>query len=238
MYAGGVSGGVWKTTDGGQSWTPLADRIANIAVNSMAIHPENPDVLYVGTGEGYFREIVRGTWLPLRGGGIFKTEDGGATWSQLSSTDNSSFHWVNDLIISPRNPDVFYTATRTGVHLSEDGGESWTHFLDPQVNGGCLDLAVRTDLAVDTVFASCGTFERATVYRRRMTAVGEWEAVLSEAGMGRTTLAIAPSNQSVIYALSASNNPGPGGRFEQALHAVYRSTSGGSPGSWRGRPTS
>jgi hypothetical protein len=79
MYAGGVSGGVWKTTDGGQSWTPLADRIANIAVNSMAIHPQDPDVLYVGTGEGHFREIVRGTWLPLRGGGIFKTEDGGAT---------------------------------------------------------------------------------------------------------------------------------------------------------------
>jgi photosystem II stability/assembly factor-like uncharacterized protein len=235
MYAGGVSGGVWKTTDGGQSWTPLADRIANIAVNSMAIHPENPDILYVGTGEGYFREIVRGTWLPLRGGGIFRTVDGGATWSQLPSTDNSEFHWVNDLIISPKNPDVLYAATRTGVHLSEDGGLSWTHFLDPAVNGGCLDLALRNDRAQDWLFASCGTFEQATVYRRKMTRTGEWEAVLSEAGMGRTALAIAPSDQNVIYALSASNDPGPGGHFEDALLAVYRSTSGGSPGTWRVR---
>jgi photosystem II stability/assembly factor-like uncharacterized protein len=237
MYAGGVSGGVWKTTDGGQSWTPLADRIANIAVNSMAIHPEDPDVLYVGTGEGHFREIVRGTWLPLRGAGIFKTEDGGATWSQLPSTDNSAFHWVNDLIISPKNPDVLYAATRTGVHLSGDGGQSWSRSLDPEVNGGCLDLALRTDLAVDWLFASCGTFEQSTVYRRRMAPSGEWEAVLSEPGMGRTSLAIAPSNQTVIYALSAvadrpPDRAGPGGDFHQSLHAVYRSTAGGSPGTW------
>jgi photosystem II stability/assembly factor-like uncharacterized protein len=235
MFAGGVSGGVWKTTDGGLSWTALADRIANIAVNSMAIHPENPDVLYVGTGEGYFREIVRGTWLPLRGGGIFKTEDGGATWTHLPSTQGSDFHWVNDLIFSPRNPDRIYSATRAGVFISEDGGQSWSRSLDPQVNGGCLDLALRTDLSVDWLFASCGTFETATVYRRKMTQNGEWEAVLSEAPMGRTSLAIAPSEQSVVYALSASLQPGPGGHYEDALHAVYRSTAGGSPGSWRVR---
>jgi photosystem II stability/assembly factor-like uncharacterized protein len=232
MYAGGVSGGVWKTTDGGQSWTPLADLIANIAVNSMVMHPENPDVLFVGTGEGYFREIVRGTWLPLRGAGIFKTEDGGATWSQLPSTTDSAFHWVNDLIISPKNPDVMYAATRTGVHLSDDGGHSWTHFLDPAVNGGCLDLALRTDHAQDWLFASCGTFEQATVYRRKMTRAGEWEAVLSEPGMGRTSLAIAPSNQNIIYALSSSNNPRSEGGRDQHLHAVYRSRSGGSAGTW------
>ncbi len=237
MYAGGVSGGVWKTTDGGQSWTPLADRIANIAVNSMAIHPENPDILYVGTGEGYFREIVRGTWLPLRGAGIFKTEDGGATWSQLPTTDNPAFYWVNDLIISPGDPDRLYAATRTGVHVSENGGRSWTRSLDPEVNGGCLDLALRTDLSVDWLFASCGTFEQATVYRRRMAADEEWEAVLSEPGMGRTSLAIAPSRQNIIYALSASNLPGPNGRFEQALHAVYRSSASGAAGTWTERVT-
>ena len=237
MYAGGVSGGVWKTTDAGQTWTPLADRIANIAVNSMAIHPTNPDVLYVGTGEGYFREVVRGTWLPLRGAGIFKTEDGGTTWTQLPSTDKPSFHWVNDLIISLKDPNRLYAATRTGVHISENGGRSWSQSLDPEVNGGCLDLALRTDYAADWLFASCGTFEQSTVYRRRMAAHEEWEAVLSEPGMGRTSLAIAPSNQSVIYALSASNVPGPNGRFDQALHAVYRSVGGGAPGTWSARVT-
>ena len=235
MYAGGVSGGVWKTTDGGQSWTPLADQIANIAVNSMAMDPSDPEVLYAGTGEGYFREIVRGTWLPLRGAGIFKTEDGGSSWSHIPSTDGEDFHWVNDLIISPRNPSRLYAATRTGVHLSEDGGNTWAQILDPAVNGGCLDLALRTDRSVDWIFASCGTFEQATIYRRIMNSTGEWEAVLSEPGMGRTSLAIAPSDQSVIYALSASNVPGSNGLYEQALHAVYRSTAGGGPGTWRTR---
>jgi photosystem II stability/assembly factor-like uncharacterized protein len=235
MYAGGVSGGVWKTTDGGQSWTPLADGIANIAVNSMAIHPEDPDILYVGTGEGYFREIVRGTWLPLRGAGIFKTEDGGATWSPLQSTESPAFHWVNDLIISPKDPDRLYAATRTGVHVSENGGQTWSYLLDPEINGGCLDLALRTDLAVDWLFASCGTFAQSTVYRRRMVPGEEWEAVLSEPGMGRTSLAIAPSDQSVIYALSASNQWESDRNFVQSMDAVYRSTAGGSPGTWRVR---
>jgi len=235
MYAGGVSGGVWKTTDSGASWTPVSDRLANIAVNSMAIHPEDPDILFIGTGEGYFREIVRGTWLPLRGAGVYSTTDGGATWVRLPSTDTPDFHWVNDLVISPHDPDRIYAATRTGVHLSEDSGATWTLFLDPDVNGGCLDLALRRDQSVDWVYAACGTFEQATVYRRKMTRTGTWEAVLSEPGMGRTTLAIAPSDQSVIYALSASNVPGPNGVYEQALLAVYRSRAGGNPASWRVR---
>jgi len=235
MWAGGVSGGVWKTDDAGQSWLPVSDRLANIAVNSMAIDPSNPDVLYIGTGEGYFREIVRGTWLPLRGAGIYKSTDGGATWSKLSATDHPAFHWVNDLVISPRDPNRIYAATRTGVHLSENGGGSWRLLFDPEVTGGCLDLVLRTDQAVDWVFASCGTFEQATVYRRKMTRSGGWEAVLSEPGMGRTTLAVAPSDQRIIYALSASNDAGPDGHFEQALLAVYRSTAGGNPGSWRVR---
>lgn len=235
MYAGGVSGGVWKTIDGGLSWLPMADQLANLAVNSMAMRPDDPETLYVGTGEGHFRELIRGTWLPLRGAGVFRTTDGGLTWARLTATDNPDFHWVNDLVISPRNPDRIFAATRTGVHRSEDGGTTWQRSLDPDVTGGCLDLALRTDLAVDWVFAACGTFETATVYRLKTVTAGEWEAVLSEPGMGRTSLAIAPSDQRFIYALSASNDPGPNGLYEQALHAVYRSTSGGNPDSWRVR---
>ena len=143
MYAGGVSGGVWKTTDAGQTWTPLADRIANIAVNSMAIHPTNPDVLYVGTGEGYFREIERGTWLPLRGAGIFKTEDGGTTWTQLPEHGfRPAFHWVNDLIISLKDSrtDIRRNASWGPISPRTAAGVA-SQSLDPEVNGGCLDLA-------------------------------------------------------------------------------------------------
>ena len=233
MYTAGVSGGVWKTINGGDHWTPLADEIANIAVNSMAMHPTDPETIYIGTGEGHFREEVRGTWLPLRGEGIFLTRDGGATWARLASTEGEDFYWVNDLIFSTKNTDVMYAATRTGVHISSDGGATWEHDFVATQKGGCLDLALRDSQANDWVFASCGTLDQATVYRRKIANGTNWEPVLSEPGMGRTSLAIAPSNQNVIYALSASNVPGPGGRYEQALHAVFRSSNGGAAGSWQ-----
>jgi photosystem II stability/assembly factor-like uncharacterized protein len=235
MYTGGVSGGVWKTTDGGDSWRPLADEIANIAINSMAMKPDDPDTIYIGTGEGYFREEVRGTWLPLRGAGVFVTHDGGQSWDRLESTEGEDFHWVNDLIISTKDTDRIYAATRTGVHISEDGGQTWEHDFVATQKGGCLDLVVRDSLSKDWVYASCGTLEQATVYRRVISGGTSWEPVLSQPGMGRTTLAIAPSSQNVIYALSASNDPGPGRHYEQALHAVFRSSSAGDPGTWEVR---
>ena len=232
MYTAGVSGGVWKTTDGGDSWTPLADEIANIAVNSMTMRPDDPETLYIGTGEGYFREEVRGTWLPLRGAGIFSSNNGGMTWTRLESTDTEDFHWVNDLIISTKDPNRIYAATRTGVHISSDGGATWDHDLVAEQKGGCLDLAVRDDHAQDWLFASCGTLDQATVYRRRIANGTTWEPVLSQPGMGRTTLAIAPSAPNIIYALSASNDSGPNGLYEQGLHAVFRSSGGGAAGTW------
>jgi len=237
MYTAGVSGGVWKTIDGGVNWFPLADEIANIAVNSMAMRPDDPETLYIGTGEGYFREEVRGTWLPLRGAGVFRSSNGGTSWARLESTEGEDFHWVNDLIISTKDSDRIYAATRTGVHISSDGGATWDHSLVSTQKGGCLDLAVRDDHATDWLFASCGTLDQATVYRRRIAAGTTWEPVLSQPGMGRTTLAIAPSAQNIIYALSASNSSGPSGVYEQGLHAVFRSGSGGAAGTWETRVT-
>jgi hypothetical protein len=234
MYAGGVSGGLWKSRSGGELWESIGDELANLTINSMAIHPTNGNILYVGTGEGYFREVERGTALPLRGDGIFVSRDAGATWTQLASTnDNEDFHWVNDLVISTHDPSRMYAATRTGVWRSTNAGESWSRVLPTTVRGGCLDLAYRGDQAGDYLFASCGTFEQATVYR---STDGEtWASVLSEPNMGRTSLAIAPSNPSVVYALSASNQPGVA--TWQGLRAVWRSTSNGDAGSWTAQVT-
>jgi photosystem II stability/assembly factor-like uncharacterized protein len=232
MYAGGVSGGVWKTLNGGERWEPIGDVLTNLAVNSLVMDPKDRNVIYAGTGEGYFREVVRGTALPLRGDGIYVTRDGGATWQQLASTRNEDFHWVNDLEISRHDSQRLYAATRTGVWRSTDGGATWTRTLTTTVTGGCLDLAVRPDTEGDVVFASCGTFERATVYRaKRADADAQWEPVLSDENMGRTSLAIAPSRPSTIYALAASNEPD--NMRNQGLLAVFRSDENGDPGSWR-----
>lgn len=236
MYAGGVSGGVWKTVDAGQRWEPVGDALTNLAVNSMAMDPQDRNVLYAGTGEGYFREEVRGTGLPLRGDGIYVTRDAGATWQQLASTRTPDFHWVNDLEISRHDSQRIYAATRTGVWRSADGGNTWTHVLPMNVQGGCLELALRTDVESDYLFASCGTFARATIHRNiRAESADAWESVLSDVNMGRTSLAIAPSRQSTIYALAASNEPG--NSSYQGMLAVFRSDESGDAGSWRATVT-
>lgn len=231
MIAGGVSGGIWKSTDGGASWQPKADQIANIAVNALARHPTNPRILYAGTGEGYFREDIRGTALPLRGGGIFESRDRGETWRRLPSTATVSFHWVNDVLVSPHDGRRIYAATRTGVWRTQNAGGTWQRVLGHPDTAGCIDLEAREDTAGDFLFVSCGLFEQAAVYRHANAQSAEpWEPVLSEPFQGRTNVAIAPSDPNVVYALAASNE---NNAFNQGLLAVFRSTSGGATGTWQ-----
>jgi photosystem II stability/assembly factor-like uncharacterized protein len=232
MYTGGVSGGIWKSESAGAKWEPVGDDLANIAVNALVMDPNDHNVLYAGTGEGYFRESVRGTALPLRGDGIFVTRDAGETWNRITP-DTADFYYVNDLAVSSHDASRIYAATRTGVWRSTDAGANWTRVVSTTVTGGCLDLAWRGDTSGDYLFASCGTFEQATVYRAKDAQTdAAWESVLSEENMGRTSLAIAPSNPSIVYALAASNEPG---NYNQGLLAVYRSTANGDQGSWQPR---
>ena len=236
LFAAGVSGGIWKSDDNGTTWRPTGDGLTNIAVNSLLIDPARPDVMYAGTGEGYFREEVRGTGLPLRGSGIYVTTDGARSWQQLPATNTPDFHWVNDLEFGVNDSRRIYAATRSGVWRSTDNGATWARLLAVNVRGGCLDLALRPDRSEDVLFASCGSYEQATVYRfPRAADRSDAEVVLREPDMGRTSLAIAPSNPDVMYALAASNVPGPQGIYEQGLLAVYRSDRGGAAGSWETR---
>jgi hypothetical protein len=231
MFAAGVAGGIWKTSNGGGDWSALDDLMANLAVNCLAMEPGNSSVLYAGTGEGYFNSDA------VRGAGIFKTTDGGVTWSHLSSTSTSDFYFVNDLVVSPNSASRVYAATGTGVWRSLNGGGAWTRVLNPAISGGCLDLAIRTDQATDVLFAACGTFDSSQdskVYRNTDAGgAGTWSAVLTETNMGRTSLAIAPSNQNVVYACAASEDTS--STYYLGLHAVFRSTTGGAAGSWTAR---
>lgn len=194
--------------------------------------------MYAGTGEGYLREEIRGTRLPLRGSGIYVTTDGARTWTRLPATSTPDFHWVNDLEFGVTDSRRIYAATRSGVWKSTDSGATWEQMLAAEVRGGCLDLALRPDKPQDVLFASCGSYEQATVYRFPRAAFRPHaDVVLRERHMGRTSLAIAPSDPDVMYALAASNSPGPQGIYEQGLLAVYRSDRSGAAGSWGRRVT-
>lgn len=238
LFAGGVSGGLWKSDDAGQTWRSASEGLLNLAVNALVIDPREPDVMFLGTGEGYFREEIRGTGLPLRGGGVFISIDGAASWRRLPATFGPDFHWVNDLEIGTVDSRVVYAATRSGVWRTDDRGGTWRPLLETSVRGGCLELAIRPDRINDELFASCGSYEQSAVYRiARADADARVEVVLREPGMGRTSLAIAPSNHDVIYAMAASNEPGPDGLYRQGLLGVFRSTRGGAAGTWETRVT-
>jgi hypothetical protein len=114
MYLGSASGGVWKTTNGGASWTPLDDMMSNLGIRSLIMDPRNPSVLYAGTGEAF------------RGAGIFKTVNGGASWTQIPSTATPDFHYVNQLSMSPTDSNVLLAATGSGLHRSTDAGATWS----------------------------------------------------------------------------------------------------------------
>ncbi len=236
MYAGGASGGVWTSPNGGGFWLPLDDLMDNLAVTSLCFAghgtaSENANIIYAGTGEGYFNTDA------VRGAGIFKSTDAGISWFQLSNTANSDFFYVNKIVASPNSNDVLYAATRTGVWKTVNGGITWTQVLANNGTGGtsgtqvatsvgAIDLKIRTDENPDVLFASFGSFITDGIYRSE-DAGSTWSRVFTTAGFGRASLAIAPSDQDYIYAMAADNANG------HRLKNVYRSTNGGD--NWTAR---
>ncbi len=122
IWAGSVGGGVWRTDDGGGSWTPVDDLMANLAVCCMVMDPTDPQIIYAGTGEGFFNLDA------IRGAGIFATRDGD-TWTQLTATTGPQFTAVNRLAIS-RDGRILLAATPVGLFRSGDAPRArWTLVL-------------------------------------------------------------------------------------------------------------
>ncbi|HVS20077.1 MAG TPA: hypothetical protein VMT18_15845 [Planctomycetota bacterium] len=128
LWIGSVGGGIWKSTDGGSSWSPADDFMTSLAVTSLVMKPGDPTVLYAATGEGF------GNIDALPGAGIFKSTDGGATWSQLSATAPSSasspWRFVTRLAVVPSAPErIFATLGDGTVVLSTNEGVNWPPVL-------------------------------------------------------------------------------------------------------------
>jgi uncharacterized protein (TIGR03437 family) len=238
IWIGGATGGIWKTTDGGQSWTPTSDFAPALSISSLAMSPGDPNTLYAGTGE------QTQNW---RGAGILKTTDGGTTWARLPATATPDFYFVNNVSISRANPARLYAATSTGIWSSADAGATWTRSLvstdggpAPTLTGGltngCYDVMVLPGRPADMVFAVChppGNGAQYTIFRNPDAAgTGTWSIVQSDPNMWYTALAFAPSQPTTVYAVSVTTDPG---KFAKALLAVYRSTSSGDPGTWQAR---
>lgn len=136
IIAGGVSGGIWKSIDGGNSWEMKTNPNQNMSVTSVAQDPTNPDVWYYASGE--FRgnsASDRSYSASYFGTGIFKSTDNGETWSRLSATKdtdtnwNSQYDYISRIVVNPTNGDVYFASNGVGVYKSTDGGSSFTNVL-------------------------------------------------------------------------------------------------------------
>src|ERR1700675_1650189 len=121
VYMGAAEGGVWKTTDGGVTWTPLTDNQASLASGAIAIDPAHPDTVYVGTGEENFAQDS------YYGAGILKSTDAGHTWTNIVGPFLKAT--IGALAISPTGSNVLLCSSNHGIYRSSDGAATWTSVL-------------------------------------------------------------------------------------------------------------
>ena len=152
-YFGSVGGGVWKSTNGGQTWEPIFDGQPIASIGALAVAPSNPNILYVGTGEADFRSDL------TYGDGMYKSTDGGKNWKNVGLRDSRH---IARVLVDPQNPDAVLVAAlgeaygpnaERGVYRSTDGGANWQRVLYKDDNVGAIDLAADPDNA-QTVFAA------------------------------------------------------------------------------------
>ncbi len=152
FYFGAVGGGVWKTVNAGETWTPLFDGQPVASIGALAVAPSNPNVIYVGTGEADMRSDIS------FGAGMFKSSDGGATWTAIGLRETRQ---IGRILVDPRNPDVVLVAAlghaygpnpERGVFRTTDGGRTWTKTLYRDDQTGAIDLAAAPD-DFNTIYA-------------------------------------------------------------------------------------
>jgi photosystem II stability/assembly factor-like uncharacterized protein len=232
MYVSGARGGVWKTTDGGATWTAKSDNEISLAIGALALAPSAPDTLYAGTGEGNIYFLVTSATLDslnesYQGSGLLKTANGGDTWTLQGAAQftGAAFYAI---VVHPTNPDIAYAATSAGLFRTTNSGTNWS-----LVGGGLPAISAAVIAACSFVidptngdrawvaFWGSGIYECANA----TAAAPAWQLVNGgpTTNLSRITLAISPSSPATVYALAADG--------ATSYKGVYRTT-GGIGGAW------
>ena len=233
IYVATAGGGVWKTVDGGVTWSPKSDKEVSLVIGALAMAPSDPNRLYAGTGEGNIFYFVQNFPLQVsnedyHGVGVLRSSDGGDTWTHLGSADFCGVAFYR-IAVHPTNHDVLFAATTHGLLRSQDGGATWmpmTSGLPPLSTTviACTDVAYHPD----NVNRAWCAFRGSGLYRTddANAVTPTWSKLntgLQADGMGRIALAVAPSNHNAIFALIAPF-PEP---VQNPKGVVYGSTNGG-----------
>ncbi|MGI8510276.1 MAG: WD40/YVTN/BNR-like repeat-containing protein [Gemmatimonadaceae bacterium] len=231
-YFGAVGGGLWKTTDGGQTWKPVTDgQIRSSSVGAVAVAESNPDVVYIGMGETDIRGNI------MQGDGVYKSVDGGKKWTHMGLDATQA---IAKIRVDPHNPDVVYVAAlghpagrnpERGIFKSTDGGKSWRKVLYRDDKTGAIDLsmdpthpnilyaalweAYRISYQMSSGGPGSGLF--------KSTDAGEhWTEITRATGLpsgviGRIGVAVSPADANRVYAI-----------VEAADGGIFRSDNAGA----------
>ena len=215
IYAGTASGGIFKSEDRGENWSPIFDDALSLSIGDMAIAPSDPNVLYVGTGESN----GGGGSLAYDGVGMYKSIDGGDNWTHIGLDSTGS---VGKVLVHPENPDIVWVAamgplfennSSRGVYRSTDGGQAWEQVLYVSDSTGAIDLAMHPDQP-NILYAAMWERVRRPEYRQYGGTTsgvyrsidggqiwGELTTDLPAEDKGRIGLAVDPSTPGRVYAM-------------------------------------
>ena len=217
IYAGSASGGLWVTSTGGkgaQAWHRIPINYPVLAVSSILIDPDNPERMWIGTGEMYNQQAAspgtisrytRGTY----GIGVLMTTDGGATWSPSLDWTSGDLRAIQKLAMNPLDPDVLYAATSVGLYRTDNAGEDWYQLLDQPM---ITDLWIHAEDTARIILAA-GSYLTPGAGVYRSTDSGQSFSLISDLPSGYTGKAMlggSPSDPEVIYCSLANANEGKG----------------------------
>ncbi len=200
LYIGAPSGGLWVTTQGGNSWTTNTDILPTLGVSAIAINPANPQIIYIGTGDRDAGDAP--------GIGVMKSTDGGVTWNLANSGMGSKV--VSKMLIVTSNPDIVIAATTGGMYKSTDGGENWVF----KAGGSFKDLVFKPGNQEILYAAADARFYRSTDQGETWTQITSGIPSAS-----RGVIGVSPANPEMVYFLLAKSDNG--------FKGVYRSVDGG-----------
>jgi photosystem II stability/assembly factor-like uncharacterized protein len=225
IYVGAASGGVWKTTDGGQNWSPKTDFQASLNIGAIAVAPSNPSIIYAGTGEGDF--------VGLQGKGVLKSSDGGNSWT-LSGQSQFSGKTISAIVVDPTNANrVLLTIADgpapAGIWRTLDGGTTWTNVA---LSGASMTGLVMDPTNAQILYAAAGWVNgnafngvyRSTDGGTSWSFAGNFPSNSGGSNhVGRVSLAIARSAPGTLYSVIADPSNG------QNVYKVMKTTNGNTP---------
>lgn len=212
MWAGSPGGGLWKSTNGGASWTTNTDQFTTLGVSAIAIDPNDVSVMYIGTGDRDANDTY--------GVGVLRSTNGGSTWNATGLTHTlQNFVTIARILVVPGSGNVVLCASSAGIYKSTDFGSSWSQ----KISGSFKDMAFMPGNPTVVYAAAGGTIYKSTNTGETWTALSPG---FTSSAVNRIAIGVTPHNPRCVYAL-CSNASG------SVFYGLYRSLDTGSTWSLR-----